>query len=292
MRAGAALDGGTAAAFCRLPVITPCAVHYDDATHCIMSSELAFLFGAPGSARQDLFGAIAVMQRLLQVHALPGNLTRMQLRALHARMRVCERSARDAMVMHVCVSCCFGGGAVAKQLPLRGQCRLDWAQGGQELLCSECQGRSVLRINTLGRVVTLRHQRFYLAPCCFSVQPYTATGMEFQTEFCDPGFYGAENLERLAWRPDVRPDMCTHRRAPKPTPRQPKPRCEMCVGRTGGSQAPERFTAVDHLTGEVHSIYLCPRHAPHSSVMRHVVNWEELMAEVRQRDRPLFASRK
>jgi hypothetical protein len=137
-----------------------------------------------------------------------------------------------------------------------------------------------------------------LAPCCFTIQPYQGTGLEFQTEFCDPDFFGADLLERLAWRPDVNPSMCTHRRPTRPSTRAQRPRCEVCTENrggakaSGGSAAPERFTAVDHLTGEQKAIYLCPRHAPHASVVKNVANWEELMSEVQARDRPLFSGRR
>jgi hypothetical protein len=69
--------------------------------------------------------------------------------------------------------------------------------------------------------------------------------------------------------------------------------CLESRGKTGGgSAAPELYCAVDHLTGEQKQIYLCPRHAPHGSIMQHVSNWEELMGEVQARDKPLFSGRR
>jgi hypothetical protein len=281
------LEAWAVSSFCSLPHLRPYAAHFDDPSNCIISSELAFLFGAPGPTKPDLFSSVAVMQRSLRVHPLPKNLIDMQLRALHAKMRVCERSARDAMVMYVCAGCCLQRASFQ-----RGKCRLS----SGDLVCSECQSQAILRINTLGRVVVLKGCSYYLAPCCFTIQAYRGTGLEFQTEFCDPDFFGAELLERLKWRPDVNPDMCTHRRPPRPQARPVRPRCEVCLesqGRTcGGSAAPELYCAVDHLTGEQKKIYLCPRHAPHHSIMQHVSNWEELMGEVQARDKPLFSGRR
>ena len=288
------LEAWAVTSFCALPYLRPYTAHFDDPSNCIISSELGFLFGEDASlpsnaTKQDLFSSVAVMQRSLRVHPLPKNLINMQLRALHAKMRVCERSARDAMVMYVCAGCCLSGQKASFQ---RGKCRLS----GGELVCSECQSQAIIRINTLGRVVVLKSCSYFLAPCCFTIQAYRGTGMEFQSEFCDPDFFGAELLERLSWRPDVNPDMCTHRRPARPQARPVRPRCEVCLeskGKTGGgSAAPALFGAVDHLTGERKTIYLCPRHAPHSSIMQHVSNWEELMGEVQARDKPLFSGRK
>jgi hypothetical protein len=53
--------------------------------------------------------------------------------------------------------------------------------------------------------------------------------------------------------------------------------------------APEVFTVVDHLVGEMRSIRLCTRHAPRPETLRYVANWGQLMHEVDKRDRPLFA---
>jgi hypothetical protein len=276
--------------FCRLPYLQPYAVHFEDPSNFIISSEMALLFGHQKTKRADLYSRVASMQRLLRVHPLPDNIAQMQLRALHARMRVCERSAIDAMVMYVCASCCLTGVA-QRGIFQRGKCRLDL----DTLVCSECQSPNVLRINTLGRIVCLRNHSYYLAPCCFSIQVYQGTALEFQTEFCDPDFFGADRLARLAWRPDVNPEMCTHRRAGRGAVRYQRPKCEVCIGNCkpgGGSPAPELFSAVDHLTGELKSIHLCHRHAPHSSVLRNVSCWEELMKEVQAQDKPLFSSRR
>jgi hypothetical protein len=50
----------------------------------------------------------------------------------------------------------------------------------------------------------------------------------------------------------------------------------------------EAHQAVDHLTGLLHTTYLCQRHTPHEDALRHVVNWRQLQEEIHKRDKPLF----
>ena len=208
----------------------------------------------------------------------------------------CERSALEATALYICLSCSLAGNS-HKPLQVRGRCRLQvgWEESGADLygdqsfICSVCQKSSVIKVGTLGRVVGLRNQRFFLAPCCLSVQVYNGSGVEFQTEFCDPDFFGGECMERNAWRPDIRPEMCCHGRA-RVAAKLPRPRCDICVETSsGGTITPEVFSAVDHLTGEMRYIRLCPRHTPHAEILKHVANWAELIEEVRKRDRPLFS---
>ena len=305
------LNGDAVQAFATLPYLPSYEVHLEDASHCVRAGELAFLTGA-GTAglvgyESSILVSVAMMQRLIQVYPLPRNLVQMQLRSLHARMRVCERSAMEGMLLHVCSICGLSGGG-QRGFHVKGQCRMDASEaywmdtgaeaggGGDNLVCTVCQRRSVMAVNTLGRVVVLRQQRYYLAPCCFSVQVYSGWGGEFQTEYCDPDYYGQELMERLAWRPDIRPSACTHRRV-KAAGKPQRARCEVCVGNgaganVGGSVAPETFTSVDHLSGAVRSIRLCHRHAPTAEALRFVCNWRQLMAEVQKRDRPLFSRRR
>ena len=148
--------------------------------------------------------------------------------------------------------------------PTRGQCKYDLERDG--LVCSSCQSDAVVCVSTLGRVVTVRQARFYLAPCCCTVQPYTGRGDEFnetvnQTCRHDPG---------------------------RPPARSQKKRCELC----SNVALVEGLSAVDHLTGEMHTTFLCQRHTPHADALGQVSNWRQLEAEVRKRDRPLFRQEK
>lgn len=296
-------------AFSSLPYVTPYCVHLEDATHRMLGSELATLdprchFATCGKAMDDSkckeqrgkhYETVAAMQRLLSVSSLPANIVRMQLRSLRMCMGVCERSALDGMMLYICVSCGLCSGGASRSAQTRGQCKLDgglfldeWECAGpvsrSGLVCSHCQTPSVMAVNSLGRVVSLRNQRFYLAPCCCTVQIYGGMGVEFQSEYCLWDGGGA----RGELSSGVTLHSCPHQR--KKSQRRPhRARCEVCQTASSGAVAPEVFTAVDHLTGHMHSIRLCSRHAPRAEALRQVANWRQLMVEVGKRDRPLFA---
>jgi hypothetical protein len=206
-----------------------------------------------------------VMQRTVHTHQLPPNLTKLQLSALSARMRVCERSALSGSVLYVCISCVLANQQTicrkGKAFPTRGQCKYDF--DSQSLICSVCQSHSIISISTLGRIISLRNYRFYLAPCCSTVQVYTGRGDEFQDT----------------------PETCPHKQV-KTSSKISKKRCELC----SNVALQESLVSVDHLTGELHHTNLCQRHTPHSDALKHVTNWRQLQEEIRRRDRPLFAN--
>lgn len=252
-----------------IPFIVPYSVHLDDPTHCIMASEMVFLGYEIQIDNQESSAKQAVaMQRTIHTHQLPPNLTNLQLRALSARMRVCERSALSCSVIYACVTCIMANQQTicrkGKAFPTRGQCKFD--VDTESLLCSVCQSRSIIPISTLGRIVSLRNNRLYLAPCCCTVQVYTGRGDEFQ--LTDPG-------------------QCPHAKNTRTSSKPPKKRCELC----SNVALPEAHTTVDHLTAEQHCIYLCLRHTPQHNCLKNVTNWRQLQEEIRHRDRPLFAMR-
>ena len=127
---------------------------------------------------------------------------------------------------------------------------------------TEKQG--IMSVSTLGRIIVIRSQRFYLAPCCCSVQPYTGRGDEFM-----PGL------------------ACFHQKG-KPQSRPARNRCGVC----NNVAVSEGHTAVDHLTGVRHTMWLCHRHTPHEVALRYVVNWAQLNEAVALRERPLFQGKK
>ena len=266
-----------------IPFIVPYLIHAEDPTNCIMASEMAFLGHDLQSIENDqisdpkstdaipklnpqLKQAVA-MQRAVHTHQLPPNLTRLQLSALSARMRVCERSALSGSVLYVCISCVMANQQTicrkGQAFPTRGQCKFDL--NTDSLLCSVCQSHSIISISTLGRIISLRNYRFYLAPCCSTVQIYTGRGDE------------------LLQAPSL---SCPHKQ-PKTSSKTSKKRCELC----SNVALPEQHASVDHLTGEQHTTYLCQRHSPNSDALKHVTNWRQLQEEIRKRDRPLFAIR-
>lgn len=302
--------------FFSLPYVMPYNVHLDDGTHRMLGSELAVLdqerhrsiaceeWGAAldeaetKERRGKHYETVAAMQRLLSVSSLPANVVRMQLRSLGACMRVCERSALDGMMLYICVSCGLCSGGASRSAQTRGQCRLDgelfsdeWGCAGPAsrsgLVCSHCQTPTVMAVNSLGRVVSLRGQRFFLAPCCCTVQMYGGGGVEFQSEYCIADGSGQTSGGELS--SGVTLHSCPHQMK-KSQQRPQRARCEVCQTASAGAVAPEVFTAVDHLTGRMHSIRLCLRHAPRPEALGQVANWRQLMDEVGKRDRPLFAS--
>ena len=257
-----------------IPFIVPYLIHTEDPTNCIMASEMAFLDSQnleTASPNPNIKQAVA-MQRAVHTHQLPPNLTRLQLHALSARMRVCERSALSGSVLYVCISCVMANQQTicrkGRAFPTRGQCKFDL--NTDSLLCSVCQSHSIISISTLGRIISLRNYRFYLAPCCSTVQIYTGRGDEFQSQD----------------QPISCPISCPHKH-PKTSSKSSKKRCELC----SNVALPDPHASVDHLTGEQHNTYLCQRHSPNSDALKHVTNWRQLQEEIRRRDKPLFGIR-
>ena len=243
-----------------LPIIVPYAIHLDDSTHKIMASEMRFL-GLREPPLDLKFEQAVALQRAIHVKPLPPNLTQIQIRALSSRVRVCERSALSGCILYTCIQCIMGGQQAinrkGKTFPTRGQCKLDL--DSDDLICSICHHHSVLSVNALGRIISMKNHQFYLAPCCCTVQPYTGRGDEFQGQAC-------------------------HHKPTRPASKNTKRRCELCTN----IALIEPHEAVDHLTGEPHTTYLCQRHTPHADALRHVVNWRQLQEEIRKRDKPLF----
>ena len=248
----------------QLPVIVPYSIHLEDSTHCIMAGELRFLGLLSNGLKHE--HAVA-LQRAVHTSPLPPNLTQLQIKALSAHIRTCERSALSGSVLYACMHCIMGGQQAIhrknsnKAFPTRGQCKLDLSIN--DLVCSVCQNsHSILSISALGRIISIKSHQFYLAPCCCTVQPYTGSGDEFQVSF---------------------EQTCRHK-AKRPALKHTKRRCELCTN----VALVQPHEAVDHLTAEPHSIYLCQRHTPPEDALRHVVNWSQLQEEIRKRDKPLF----
>ena len=248
----------------QLPRITPYDVHHAQGMH--MASELRLL--AKQGSDADHFSQAAEVQRTIQVWPLPANVLKIQIKALSARMRQCERSALSCPVMYACVQCIMCGSEKInhtrkndrnqkRAFPARGQCKLQVEP--HALLCTHCNNSTVVEVNALGRIVSLKGHQFYFAPCCCSVQPYAAHGDEFTSVHCR----------------HAAPD-----RAPS---RHLKRRCELCQ-----NVAQQALSAVDHLTGESHTVHLCLRHAPHPDALKFVANWQQLQEQILKRDKPLF----
>jgi len=251
------------------PYITPYDAHLGDPTYSIMGAEMAYIMKGC-----DRYEETAVMQRLIHTHPLPENIVQMQLVAMAKQMAICERSALNSATLYVCPACVVSGrsslsdkkGGRRKGGKTTGECKMDMATN--RLTCSSCQSSSVVSISTLGRIITLRQNRFYLAPCCGNVRQYTGDGDEFNEWVNGSGLGGAQ---------------CRHANT---KPKSTKHRCELC------SNTAEGVSRVDHLTGEFRTAWLCQRHMPHEDALRHVANWRQLEEEVRRRDRPLFRNQR
>ena len=255
--------------FCleNMPFIVPYSMHLEDSSHAIMGNEMAFL-GLDRGEGSDVLRSVVAMQRAITVHRLPQNMIELQMKALRKQMQVCERSAMSGTILYTCVHCIMHGQGSRRdwsKMPMRGQCKMDIERG--VLVCSSCNSDSVLSISTLGRVVSLKHNKFYLAPCCCSVQPYTGIGDEFQCVF------DHDKMDYIV--------KCRH--LPLGQPRYVKKRCEICNNVAVGAHS-----AVDHLTGEMKTVHLCQRHTPHEDMLRQVANWRQLEGEIRRKDRPFF----
>ena len=243
------------------PVIVPYPIHFDDLTHCIMGSELRFL-GLHQDPPIIKHEQAVALQRAIHIKPFPPNLTKMQVRALSAHAKVCQRSALSGSVLYACIHCIMGGQQAVhrkngRPFPTRGQCKLDLSIN--DLVCSVCHNRSILSISAVGRVISIKSHQFYLAPCCCTIQPYLGKGDEFQETACP-------------------------HKATRPPSKNTKRRCALCPN----IALIEPHEAVDHLTGEPHTTYLCQRHTPHEDALRHVSNWSQLQEEIRKRDKPLF----
>ena len=271
-----------------LPIIVPYGIHLDDPTHKIMASEMRFLESKSSTVlkldlRLDLkYEQAVALQRAIRIQSLPSNLTQIQIRALSSKVRKCERSAMSGSTLYACMQCIMGGQQAlnrkGKPFPTRGQCKLDLDKS--DLICSMCRNQSILCISALGRIISLKNHQFYLAPCCCTVQPYLARGDEFQLQTS----LNLSSLDSSSLNLSNLPESPCHHKPFRPLSKNTKKRCALC----SNVALVEPHEAVDHLTGERHTTYLCQRHTPHADALRHVCNWRQLQEEIRKRDKPLF----
>jgi hypothetical protein len=262
-----------------LPFVYPYAVHHEDSSNCIMAGEMKFLVDPDESTRGNNFRdesaldmpnlehAVAI-QRIVNAQYLPKNLFHVQMKSFARKTAVCERSALSGSKLYLCIPCILRGPNTLKPGVMRGMCKLDVQSG--TYMCSYCSNPEIVHMNTLGKVVCIRNHRFYYAPCCNSVQLYTGRGDEF---------YETIQKDTLLLRVT-----CSHQK-PKVQQRQGRHRCAVC----NNVSTQEPHTSVDHLSGEMHTVYLCGRHTPNQFALRQSVNWEQLTDEILRRDKPLFA---
>ena len=253
--------------FSVIPRILPYSIHHEDDTNNIMASELGLLDFV--KENQSVLLQVVSMQQHIQIFPLPYNLIQLQIKSIQKRMNICERSAMSGTIMYLCLMCMNGQ---AKGFQTRGQCRLDVkGSSSNGLVCSICQNKAVISIGTLGRLVNLCGHQYYMTPCCCSVQLYTGCGDEF-----------AETMEDVL--EETPRQQCRHRPI-KIVIKNARRRCEIC----SNIAAYEAHSYVNHLTGQMHVMYLCPRHTPCNEVLKYIANYSQFMIEVIKRDKPLFA---
>ena len=268
------VEPGVSSAFLSLPFIHPYVVHHEDPSHCIMAGELKFLADGMGAFRllshqpNFSFENAVTLQRMLNVHMLPRNLLHIQMKSLARRARLCERSAVNGTKLFLCVPCIMRSPNTLKPSMLQSICKMDVTNHG--FVCSHCSNADIVNADVLGKILCIRSQRYYYAPCCNSIQVYTGRGDEFH-ETID----SSTLMLRVA---------CHHQK-PKTQQRLSRHRCAVCCN----VAYQEELRTVNHLTGELHSVYLCNRHMPNGYALRQAVNWEQLTEEILKRDKPLFS---
>jgi len=220
---------------------TPLPVHW----------EAPLLHGAPSFDEFRLLArslglSAAVLQSVQQdvrVYRLPANLRQMQAESL---ARVCGGVLRSSYLrsrLTVCMQC-----ALTSRNILQARLRLDTLR--QTLMCSACEGRDLLSVDMLGRVLRHRRQTYLLCPCCCTIQPYRG---------------------EQAWRQEE----CAHR-APRRSRVPVKVRRACCVCQEYAY--PVSAERVDHLTGEMRVFHFCTRHMPRGEALFNCVNARQLAA--------------
>ena len=188
----------------------------------------------------------SVLQSVQQdvcVYQLPANLRQMQAEGL---LKACGGVLRSTYLrsrLTLCMQC-----ALTSRSVLQARLRLDMLH--QTLMCSACEGRDLLSVDMLGRVLRHRRQTYLLCPCCCTIQPYQG---------------------EQAWRKEE----CQHR-APRRSRVSVKVRRTCCVCQEYAY--PLSVERVNHLTGEMRVFHFCTRHMPRGEALFNCVNARQLAA--------------
>lgn len=195
-----------------------------------LRAEYALLLGSRASADTAAFhGLVAVAQ-------LPSNIHAMQLEALRAVAQRCQGQAALRRVLHLCLLCERRGRRSTPRLCSR----------TFRVVCQACDDRpdTIVRIDSLGRVLTVRGRQLVFAPCCARIREYTGTGSDLLSGAC------AHDDARLVGRPSQRP------------------RCAVC----DANALSRRHEHLDPETFHMAVVYLCQRHTPPEEWCRRVPN--------------------
>ena len=221
------------AALCAAALAARPLVRYPSAADvAVRRAEYAILLGSAALAET------AVIHSLVTVDPLPANITRLQLAALDALSQRCQRRARVRRTHYLCLLCERRGRKASPRLCSR----------TFRIVCRTCDDNpdSIVPIDTVGRIVTVRARQLIFAPCCATVRDYTASGH------------------------DLAPAPCRH--APNPPhprpPARPRVSCAMC----DAPALPRGHEYLDHTLCRMTVCFLCQRHTPPDEWTRRAPN--------------------
>jgi hypothetical protein len=199
----------------------------------------------------------AVVHSLVTVAPLPANITRLQEAALDALSQRCQRRARVRRTHYLCLLCERRGRKASPRLCSR----------TFRIVCRTCNDSpdSIVPIDTVGRIVTIRSRQLIFAPCCATVRDYTASGHDFA------------------------PGPCRHSLAPRTDRPLKPPRVRVACAMCDAPALPRGHDYLDHLPCRMTVCFLCQRHTPPDDWLRHVPNRRCFDAVCLEWDRKLRA---
>lgn len=184
------------------------------------------------------------LQRSVILTSLPQNLRRLQEAALARLSRGGLQSTFLRSRHYLCSQCALTN-RQGRQLKIR----LDTLQ--QELVCSVCDGRDVLSVDMIGRILRHHSQSFVLCPVCVRVHQFTEAdaSMWFSSQ-------------------------CGHQEPRRASQSRDKQPCAVCSDpvASGGIER------VDATTGEMRRFVFCHRHLPRHDVLVECTNARQLQA--------------
>lgn len=199
----------------------------------------------------DPFTPISVLQRVRVVHSwvklhdLPCNIREQQFRMVRKILHTNTLNTLNTLNMFICMSCIADNRVV-----LDSKMRV-MADGA--MACTNCKKMdTVIRINTLGRIVEIKKNNFYYCLFCMRVHVWSSTGCEF---------HSCELSAKTLTRPVVA-------------------RCCHYCSRTNGI---ETVSILDDELGVMQDISLCPRHLPQEHRLKYVDNLHDLRKSVKEK---------
>lgn len=192
-----------------------------------------------------VFQRVRLVQSWVKLHDLPCNIREEQFRMVRNTLHTNTLNTLNTLNMYVCMAC-----VSENRVVLDSKMRV-MADGS--MACTNCkQLDTVLRINTLGRIVEVKKTNFYYCLFCMRVHVWAATGCEFHT--C------SLSTKALVAPPVVR-------------------NCHYCA-RTNSI---ETVSILDDEMGVMQEISLCARHMPHEQRLKYVDNLHQLRQAVKDK---------